>query len=143
VPLTFCVVISRTVAEQGKVELTTLVKFFFPRWFYLIVLLILIVSLLSLIIASLIVSAQATLPPLDLFCALSSVAHSIVTHFIVVRVCAQTLDFAFVAIKQTCAVEFYPDFGWRCVETAGKNITPFGDVRSVCEWSVSVSASCA
>jgi hypothetical protein len=46
---------------QGKVELTTLVKFFFPRWFYLIVLLILIVSLLSLIIASLIVSAQVPL----------------------------------------------------------------------------------
>lgn len=81
---------------QGKVELTTLVKFFFPRWFYLIVLLILIVSLLSLIIASLIVSAQ-------------------------------TLDFAFVAVKATCAVEFYPDFGWTCVETAGKDITPFGD----------------
>ncbi len=44
--------------------------------------------------------------------------------------CAQTLDFAFVAVKATCAVEFYPDFGWTCVETAGKDITPFGDVRA-------------
>jgi hypothetical protein len=118
---------------QGKVELTTLVKFFFPRWFYLIVLLILIVSLLSLIIASLIVSAQVPLHSHRAHAPHTRTAH---THRTRPRVllmscaCAQTLDFAFVAVKATCAVEFYPDFGWTCVETAGKDITPFGDVRA-------------
>jgi len=81
---------------QGKVELTTLVKFFFPRWFFYLILFILTISLLSLIIASLIVSAQ-------------------------------TLDFAMVEVYQTCGLEFYPDFGWQCVDTAGTGVTPFGD----------------
>jgi hypothetical protein len=84
---------------QSRVEIEGLAKIFFNKWGYYLTLLFLIVSLQATNISSIIISAQ-------------------------------TVDFALVAMfKYTCGLEFYPDFGYDSVTTAGDDSnTPFGDV---------------
>jgi len=40
---------------------------------------------------------------------------------------AQTMDFTLVAIYKSCALEFYPSFGFVCVSEPGDAISAFGD----------------
>ncbi|ELR19214.1 uncharacterized protein ACA1_263840 [Acanthamoeba castellanii str. Neff] len=84
---------------QSRVEIEGLAKIFFNKWGYYLTLLFLIISLQATNISSIIISAQ-------------------------------TVDFALVAMfKYTCGLEFYPDFGYDSVTTAGHDSnTPFGDV---------------
>jgi hypothetical protein len=111
---------------QSRVEIEGLAKIFFNKWGYYLTLLFLIISLQATNISSIIISAQVNRSPLALCntsglgwaCVLTGVNGFCADAHMYIHV--QTVDFALVAMfKYTCGLEFYPDFGYDSVTTAG------------------------
>jgi hypothetical protein len=110
---------------QSRVEIEGLAKIFFNKWGYYLTLLFLIISLQATNISSIIISAQVNRSPLALqhFWAWLGVRPNGCEWFLCYcsyTLHVQTVDFALVAMfKYTCGLEFYPDFGYDSVTTAG------------------------